>query len=96
MVKKRMPIILSILGIYTLLVTGISLARSSPNYSINPDIVASSGGMMSSTSYSLDATSGQMTSGSSSSTQYRLTVGYWEGGVEAQKIYLPVVLKQSG
>ena len=94
--KKRIPIILFISGISILLVTGISLARSSTNYTITPDIVASGGGLMSSTHYSLDATSGQMASGLSSCTQYRLAGGYWEGGVEAHKIYLPVILKRSG
>ena len=92
--KRRSLVIVSILGICILPVTGISLARNSANYTINPDVIASGGGPMSSANYALDATTGQMAPGFSSSTQYCLAGGYWEGGGVGGQIYLPIILKQ--
>jgi len=92
--KRRSLVVVSILGICILLVSGVSLARGSTNFNINPVVLASGGGLMGSANHALDATIGQMAPGFSFSTQYRLAGAFWEEGGRGGQIYLPIILRQ--
>jgi hypothetical protein len=48
---------------------------------------------MSSSNYALDTTTGQIAPGFSSSRQYRLAAGYWEGE-GGGKVYLPIMMRR--
>jgi len=93
--NKRKISVLAAALVCSLLLTGSVLAMSSANYAIDWDVMASGGGPISSTSYSMNSTIGQAVIGSKSSTNYQLGSGYWPGGVEyLLRVYLPIILKQ--
>jgi hypothetical protein len=96
MKKRRIPVVLSILCFCILLTRSISQAQNSAHYTINPHVIASGGGPMSSGNYALDTTTGQIAPGFSSSRRYHLAAGYWEVEGGSRKIYLPIVSKQFG
>jgi hypothetical protein len=94
MKKIRILSVLSVLSFCILLMTSVSQAQNSDNYAINPLVVASGGGSMSSSNYALDTTTGQIAPGFSSSRQYRLAAGYWEVGGGGGKVYLPIMMRR--
>ncbi len=74
-----------------LLLTSVTLAAN--GYEISREVIGSGGGHSEAGPYSLDATIGQAVVGASSSGDYELGAGFWNGTAAQYKIYLPVVLK---
>lgn len=89
---KRIAILLTLAVL--LLLAGRALAMSSANYRLDwftP--LTGSGGPASSAHYAINFTVGQTAIGSSSSTNYRICLGYWCGAAGQYGIYLPLVLR---
>jgi hypothetical protein len=78
-----------------LMLASITLANTSANYTLTPDVIASGGQAAASTNYSFVATVGQPLIGASNSASYSTCVGFWCEIVGAYKVYLPIALKNS-
>jgi len=81
-----------------LLLTGVAWAMSSASYAINWDVIGGGGGPISSASYAMNSTAGQAAIGFKTSSNYKLSSGYWYGVAApapppGYRIYLPIVLK---
>ena len=65
-------------------------------HQITWDVLANGGTTMSSGSYTLLSTAGQLAAGKSASSGYTLLSGYWAGIQEfVTEVFLPVILRQS-
>lgn len=84
-----------------LVLVGSALAMSSTNYRLDwfTLLNSGSGGTANSTNYAANLTVGQTAIYASSSTNYRVRLGYWFGATGAggarHKIYVPLVLRNS-
>jgi hypothetical protein len=69
------------------------LAQSSAHYDLSLYVVASGGGRMAGTSYTLLSTAGQPVADPSGGDEYTLTSGFWGEGklTVVHKTYLPLV-----
>jgi hypothetical protein len=95
--KKRVAVlILSFLCM--MLVAGLALARSSPNFTIPWDAVASGGHRMASSHYAIEGTMSQTAIGPSGSASFQMEAGYWYGigaTPPGHGIFLPIVMRLS-
>ena len=71
-----------------------ALAMSSTNYRLDwfVPLTGSGGSEMSSTHYHAYVTIGQTAIGASTSTNYRVGLGYWYGLLQS-RVYLPLILR---
>jgi hypothetical protein len=75
------------------ILAGSVLAMSSASYRLDWFIpLVGSGGPASSTHYAVNLTVGQTAIGASASTHYTAGLGYWYGGAQQYRIFLPLVL----
>jgi hypothetical protein len=76
-----------------LLLVGIAAAQGP--YLLDWYVVSGGGGPMESASYLMRSTAGQGGIGQASSTNYRLSAGYWYAPVAevGNDVYLPIILK---
>jgi hypothetical protein len=91
---ERTLIVIAGALLFVLLLSGLALAMSSTNYTLDwftP--LTGSGGSASSTNYAVDFTVGQSAIGTSSSTNYGGCLGYWCGAAAAYKVCLPLLLR---
>jgi hypothetical protein len=90
---KRTTILLALLVF--LLVAETVLAMSSTNYALNwfTPLTSGGGGPMSSTNYAVNVTIGQTAIGASTSTNYRVGLGYWYGLLPGGPVYLPLIMR---
>ena len=77
-----------------LAVAGPVLAQSPANYDLSWHVVAGGGGRLEGTSYTLMGTVGQADAGVLAGNNYRLKGGFWPGGSQIYRVYLPLVLSQ--
>ncbi len=88
--------ILFTLAALLLLVAGSAGALSSADYRLDwftP--MTGSGGRVSSANYAVNLTVGQAVIGASSSTNYKVGLGYWYGAATEYRIYLPLVVRNT-
>jgi hypothetical protein len=71
-----------------------ALAQSPANYDLSWHVVAGGGGRLEGASYTLLGTVGQADAGVLAGNNYRLSGGFWAGGVQIYWVYLPLVLSQ--
>ncbi len=64
----------------------------SPGYIVPWDVIASGGGVSSSTNFQLHQTIGQSSFGTQTSTSFKLHAGYWQVP-PPRTIYLPLVIR---
>ena len=76
-----------------LLLASTTLAGTSTNYALTPDVLASGGQSISSASYSIVSTAGQPLIGSNGSVTYSACSGYWCEIITENNVYLPLILK---
>ncbi len=90
---KRASIPLVLLAVFVL--AGGALAMSSPAYRLDwfTPLTSGGGGAMSSAHYAVNFTVGQTASGASTSTNYKVGLGYWYGVSRSYRVYLPLILK---
>jgi hypothetical protein len=91
--KSKHIVAISTALVVVLLISASALAMSSPTYRLDWFVLLSGGGggRSSSTSYVADYTIGQTAAGPSSSTGYKMGLGYWYGTGNQYAIFLPVV-----
>ncbi len=84
----------TIMFLLLLVLVNDALAMSSTNYALNwfVPLNSSGGSQMSSTNYKVDFTIGQTVIGASTSTSYRVGLGYWYGMI-GSSTYLPIIVK---
>ncbi len=92
--KKKIIAFSTVLTLIFLLVSD-ALAMSSTNYALNwfPPLTGSGGSQMISTNYKVQVTIGQTVIGASTSTNYRVGLGYWYGVLTGGPIYLPLIVR---
>lgn len=91
---KRRAILLTLL--LALLLVNAAQAMSSTNYSIDwmVPLTNGGGGRGGSTNYAVAYTVGQTVAGNSTSTNYALGMGFWQGMLEhLWEVFLPLVRK---
>jgi hypothetical protein len=78
-----------------LLLANSALAMSSTNYKLDwfVPLTGSGGNEMSSTNYKAYVTIGQTAIGTSTSTNYRVGLGYWYGLLSGRRLHLPLILR---
>jgi hypothetical protein len=94
--ESKLKILLAIALVCTLLLVGNALAMSSTNFRLDwfTPLTGGGGGPISSTNFKINYTLGQTAIGASSSTNYKVGLGFWYGVDGASNsIYLPLVLK---
>jgi hypothetical protein len=94
--KSKLKILLAIAFVCTLLFVGNALAMSSANFRLDwfTPLTGGGGGPISSTNFKINYTLGQTAIGTSSSTNFKVGLGFWYGAdVASNSIYLPLVLK---
>ena len=93
---KKLGWVLVFVIVALVLITGITVAKSSLNFEIPWDVVASGGNEMGSSHYSIVSTLGQTSIGSMSSPNYDLGAGYWyriTHGEPLYSVFLPQIAK---
>jgi hypothetical protein len=82
----------------TVMLAGGVLALSPEQYRLDwfTPLTTGGGGQAGSAHYALDVTVGQAARGASSSTGYRLCLGYWCGVGLSNRVYLPLVTRDYG
>jgi hypothetical protein len=70
------------------------LAQSSANYDLSWHEVGGGGGRLEGVDYTLLGTIGQADAGALVGSEYTLRGGFWPGGTQIYRIYLPLVLSQ--
>jgi hypothetical protein len=93
--KAKTLMALAMALVLLLLISASALAMASPNFMLNwfTSLNGSGGGPSVSTSYAANITVGQTATGDSSSTNYKLELGYWAGIDKPSHIYLPILKK---
>ena len=93
--KTKTLTALAVVLVLLLLVSASVLAMASPNFVLNwfTPLNGSGGGPSTSASYAANFTIGQSAVGSSSSTNYKLNLGYWAGIGNPTNTYLPMLQK---
>lgn len=86
-------IVLLLMLVVLLMLASTTLARTTANYTLTPDVIASGGQASASTNYSFVATVGQPLIGASNSASYSICVGFWCEIAAMYKVYLPIGLK---
>jgi hypothetical protein len=78
-----------------LLLAGSALAMSSASYKLDwfVPLTGSGGSEMSSANYKGYVTIGQTAIGASTSTNYRVGLGYWYGLLSGGRLHLPLILR---
>jgi hypothetical protein len=91
--KSKHIVAISAALVLLLLISASALAMSSPTYRLDWFVPLSGGGggRSGSTSYGADLTIGQTAAGPSSSTGYKVGLGYWYGNISQYAIFLPVM-----
>ena len=93
--KSKSLIAVAVALVLVLLVSAAVLAMASANFALNwfTPLNGSGGGPSTSASYAANFTIGQSSAGSSSSTNYKLNLGYWAGIGNPTNTYMPILLK---
>lgn len=92
---RRITLVLTLAVL--VLLAGSALAMGSAHYKLEWFTPATgSGGEAGSTNYAIRFTVGQSATGASSSTSYEGCLGYWCGVATEFRVYLPLVLRNSG
>jgi hypothetical protein len=78
-----------------LLLANSALAMSSTNYKLDwfVPLTGSGGSEMGSANYKAYVTIGQTAIGASTSTNYRVGLGYWYGLLSGHRLHLPLILR---
>ena len=92
---KRMLVTIIVVLLTGLLLAQAVLAMSSSNYKLDwfTPLTGGGGGSASSTHYAINLTVGQTATGASSSTNYKIGLGYWYGVGGFYQVYLPLIMK---
>lgn len=93
--KAKTLTALTVALVLLLLISAGVLAMASPNFVLNwfTPLNGSGGGTSTSASYAANFTIGQTAAGSSSSTNYKLDLGFWAGTGNPTNTYLPMLRK---
>ena len=93
--KSKSLLAVAVALVFVLLVSITVLAMASPNFVLNwfTPLNGSGGGPSTSASYAANFTIGQTAAGASSSTNYKLNLGYWAGIGNPTNTYLPMLRK---
>jgi hypothetical protein len=93
--KKKLWLILSVVLLFTFLLTSNVLAMSSPGYAVEwfTPLTGGGGGEAASTNYTVNFTIGQSAIGESSSANYGTGLGYWYYLLKGLSLYLPLVMR---
>lgn len=89
---KKMAFVLLIGLILSLTLFTLALASPSP-YQLERSVIASAGGEISSSGYTMNSTLGQAIIGKKSSANYQMGSGYWPRVVVQYLLRLPIILK---
>jgi hypothetical protein len=87
-------IIFVLFSLLAIFLVSNTYAMSSTDFKLDWFVLlnGSGGGEASSTSYKINYTIGQTVSGTSTSSTYRIGLGYW-AGLTDPPVYLPIILK---
>jgi hypothetical protein len=93
--KIKCLLTIAVLGILVLLGAAGAWAMSSQNYRVDwlVPLSGGGGGRSGSASYALNFTIGQSATGFSTSTGYKVGLGYWYGAENPYLLYLPILLR---
>ena len=92
--KTKLMVAIGVLCALLLLANSV-LAMSSTNYKLDwfVPLTGSGGNEMSSANYAVNLTIGQTAIGASTSTNYRVGLGYWYGLLSGRRLHLPLILR---
>ncbi len=92
---KRTTLVLLVLLLSGLLLTSTALTSSSQSYDLSWWTVDGGGGTLHAQGgYSLSGTVGQADAGLLEGSGYALSDGFWAGGAQIWRTYLPLVLRR--
>lgn len=96
--NRRIFLYLALALLSTMMLAGGVLALSPEQYRLDwfTPLTTGGGGLAGSAHYAIDVTVGQAARGASSSDSYRLCLGYWCGMGLSNRVYLPLVTRDSG
>ena len=96
--NRRTFLCLALALLCTVLLAGGVLALSPEQYRLDwfTPLTTGGGGQADSAHYAMHVTVGQAARGVSSSTDYRLCLGYWCGLGFSNRVYLPLVTREYG